>query len=342
MDVPRPQGQQLQPQEVGVILSYQCQDSCKHCLYNCGPDWKEWMAVADLLPALQAVQNWSPAPHVYLTGGEPFLNFSLLKEAVELGCQTGLLKYVETSADWCDDPELVEERFSILQQSGLQAILISCSPFHAETIPLQRTMLAIDKALDVFGPFNVMVFLPEWIDQIRRFGTHTPTPISRYIEAYGMQPAGLLLWDGYELISGGRAGYQLGFLAEKTPATSFRRENCRHEILYSPHYMLDLYGNIIPVSCSGFSLGSWRDLPQFLQSYAEQSYPELIQILIDAGPYGLSQFSQKEFGYDYSAEGYAGKCHLCVDVRRYLFSQAEFGELRPAQFYRNLGNAAGS
>ena len=34
----------LRPTDLGIIMSYQCQCACKHCLYNCGPRWKDWMS----------------------------------------------------------------------------------------------------------------------------------------------------------------------------------------------------------------------------------------------------------------------------------------------------------
>ena len=48
------------------------------------------------------------------------------------------------------------------------------------------------------------------------------------------------------------------------------------------------------------------------------------------------QLAQAEHGYEPLAEGYTGKCHLCVDVRRHLIKTGEFKELRPQEFYENL------
>jgi hypothetical protein len=39
------------------------------------------------------------------------------------------------------------------------------------------------------------------------------------------------------------------------------------------------------------------------------------------------------YGYEELSDGYAGKCHLCVDVRRRLASREEFAELRLREFY---------
>jgi len=126
------------PVDVGIVLSYNCQNNCKHCIYNCGPGWREWMTIDDLRLALEIAE-------------------------------VGVPRYVETNAGWCLRSDLVRQRFHDLHESGLQAILISCSPFHAENIPLQRTLLAIDTAIEEFGFQRVFVYLAEWIEYISRF-----------------------------------------------------------------------------------------------------------------------------------------------------------------------------
>jgi hypothetical protein len=44
----------------------------------------------------------------------------------------------------------------------------------------------------------------------------------------------------------------------------------------------------------------------------------------------------EEFDFEPRVEGYTGKCHLCVDVRRYLVDQGEFLELQPQGFYQHI------
>ena len=323
----------LHPQDIGVILSYRCQSACKHCLYNCGPTWQEWISPEDIRQVLQAVASLGDDVQIHITGGEPFLNFPLLLQAVEIAAELDIPRYVETNAGWCTHPDQVYDRFTILREAGLQAIMISCSPFHAETIPPHRTFAAIDIALQVFGSRRVMVYLPEWIDHMGRFDTHKPVPLERHIKAYGLEPAGLLLWDGYGLISGGRAGYQLGYLTDKHPASAFRFDDCYTDILYARHSHFDLYGNFISGFCGGLSIGTWRELERLLDEYAKGMYPTLISVLLEKGPYGLYELAVAHYGYQPLDGGYAGKCHLCVDVRRQLARSERFPELAPQQFY---------
>ena len=70
--------------DVGLILTYKCQSACRHCLYNCGPGWIDWMEPDEIRTALQIVKSFDNQTQIHITGGEPFLNFSLLLKTVEI------------------------------------------------------------------------------------------------------------------------------------------------------------------------------------------------------------------------------------------------------------------
>ncbi len=184
----------LHPRDIGLILSYRCHSACQHCLYNCGPGWeKEAMSLPALAQALETIAGWPQKPQVHLSGGEPFLHFPLLLEGVRLAVELDISCYLETSAAWCLNREQASERFTALRQAGLQAVLISCSPFHAERIPPVRTMRAIQAALTVFGPQRVIVYLPHFLEIIQHFDVERPTPLSRYEEEFGLEGARRIL-----------------------------------------------------------------------------------------------------------------------------------------------------
>ncbi len=325
----------LSPTDVGLVLSYQCPNACQHCVYNCGPGWQDWLRSDDLMPALEVIRKLNRNIQVHITGGEPFSNFPLLLKAVAIAHDLHLPVYVETSAHWCVSADLAEQRFNALRKAGLLAVLISCSPFHAEKIPLKRTLLAIEVAAEIFGPEGVIVYTPDWIDQIWHFGLETPVSINQYVLAYGGETAGLMFWDGYGLISGGRAGYNLGRLVELAPAESFLSDHCLAELLFASHSHLDPYGNYVSGYCGGIRTGSWREIETLRSNLENRIYPDLIARLIEGGPYSLYQLAVDQYQYSPLPTGYVGKCHLCVDVRRHLFlcAAGDFPELRPLEFY---------
>jgi hypothetical protein len=327
----------LSPRDIGIILSYRCHSACKHCLYNCGPGWeKEPMSPDALREALKAVTTWPDTPQVHFTGGEPFLHFPLLLEGVRMASDLGIPRYLETNASWCVDVEKAVERFQALKEAGLQAVLISCSPFHAESIPPVRTIRALRAAEEIFGPQRVTLYLPEFLELVQRFGVEHTVPLSQYIERFGVDGAQRILWQGYGIISGGRSGYELGHLAPRYPAEAFVETDCVMDILYAHHSHLDLYGDYISGFCGGLTIGDWHNLPRLLADFRAGRYPLLIEVLVEQGPYGLCRLAEREFGFSPLAEGYTGKCHLCVDVRRHLVRQSAFDELHPPGFYANF------
>ncbi|OAG27929.1 radical SAM protein [Thermodesulfatator autotrophicus] len=322
----------------GIMLSYRCQCGCRHCVYACGPRWQDWMSRDFLENLLRGIKETSGNPKgFHLAGGEAFLNFDLLLLAVEKCNELGLpLEYVETNAGWCVDYETGLAKLKALKEAGLRSILISVSPFHTETVPLERSLTAIRAAEEVLGAGNVIVYMWQFIDLIARFGRENPVPLKTWIEVFGPEAAGSLFWDGYALIPGGRAGVELGFLApNKYPPEHFAGKNCAEEILFSRHVHFDPYGNYIPLFCGGLSLGKVENLPSFIEIFDYRKLP-LIKILVEDGPYGLFLFAQREFGFNLGNKLFAGKCHLCVEVRKFLQGKADFEELTPQAFYENL------
>jgi hypothetical protein len=171
---------------------------------------------------------------------------------------------------------------------------------------------------------------------IQAFELDRPTPLSRYEEEFGPDGARRILWQGYGIISGGRSGYELGHVAPRYAAEAFAGMDCAVDILHAHHSHLDLYGNYVSGFCGGLSIGDWHHLPQLLADFDEGRYPPLVQILVERGPYGLLELARGSYGYQPLPEGYAGKCHLCVDVRRHLATTGDFAELRPPGFYANF------
>lgn len=326
----------LHPSDLGLILSYKCQCECAHCIYNCGPIYNDWMQPEEVRAALEATLYWERPYQIHLTGGEPFLKFPLLLQATEIAAELGISVYVETNAGWCVREDLVEKRFRALRQAGMQAILISCSPFHNETIPLESTLMAIRKSLKIFGQQNTIVYMADWLQVMASFGEEQPIPLEAYSQAYGEGEAGRMFWQGYGLISGGRAGYRLARFTPKHSPEAFQGQRCQRELLHAAHSHFDLYGNFIPAFCGGLRVGDWHDLPKLIADFQDGRYPEIIRLLIEGGPFALYEMAVERYDYQPLAQGYTGKCHLCVDVRRNLVEKNQFPELQPVEFYENI------
>jgi hypothetical protein len=332
----------------GVMLTYRCSSRCKHCFVACGPEWNCEMSREDIVTILSGIKEINrkyEIPQskdilrqgVHFTGGETFLNFPLLVFAIQRAQDIGVpVSHVETNASWCTDREQARARWKALQDLGVKRIWISCTLFHAESIPLNRVRLGISTASDVFGPGNVIVSKRKCISRLAEFDADKTVEVDKWIDRYGEEKAGQILRDSYWHLPTGRAGPQLCRFLDTAPAEEFKGEACRAEIVESRQAHFDPFGNYIPNVCGGLSIGDARDLPSFYESFRTEYLP-LIDLLVAGGPYGLMELAEKEVAYRQRPEGYIGKCHLCVDVRKHMVEEGEDRrELAPKSFYEHL------
>jgi hypothetical protein len=325
---------------LGVILSYQCSNECRHCLYACSPAWNDWMDTETLEAVLSGV-----AKHrlfltgIHFSGGEPFLRPDLLERAVSSAVRLGLpIDYAETNAFWCNDDAKTEEVLLRMQAAGLPAILVSASPFHSEFVPLERVERAVIAGRRIFGNEGVFLHTDFFYDQLRNADPKYTVAFEDYLEAVGMDQAALFISDQYGLIPNGRAAVDLAPLFEQKPASAFFGSVCRAELTSPHHAHIDCYGNIITGLCAGITLGDARDLDSVFAGIDLEARP-LLRMLAEEGVEGLLRYAADETGYREEPEGYIAKCHLCLDIRRHLIRSGHaFSELAPVEFYERLSD----
>lgn len=322
----------------GLILSYKCSSSCRHCIYASTPRWKDWVTEQDLKHYLDQIRQFAPNQQgLHLAGGEPFLNFDLTLRAVEFCIEYGVpLQYVETSASWCEDDDLTAYKLNLLRESGLPAILISVSPFHNEFIPFERADRAINIAREIYGPYNVLIYTSYFYEQLQDYNPQTKNPFNRYLNTMGHERAAQSFVEHYGLIPCGRAASKLNFLYQKQPAEAFFNNNCLAEFTNPEHIHIDPYGNYIVSFCAGISLGDAHQLGDIFEGIELQDRP-ILEILANSGVEGLLKLAQDQFDFQVSPEGYIAKCHLCQDIRTHIVRVTDqFDELKPIEFYRYL------
>ena len=212
----------------GIILSYQCSNHCRHCIYASSPKWKKWMSRDDLKIILQQIKKVAPHQQgLHIAGGEPFLNFELTLETVELCIEHGIpLQYIETNAHWCKNDEITTQLFQLLRDSGLPAILISASPFHNEFISFEYTERAVMIGSEIFGQYNVLVYTPFFFQQLMQFDKTQKLSFNRYINTMGKEKIAQDFIDYYSLIPTGRMVTKLKHLYQGKPANAYFNNNC--------------------------------------------------------------------------------------------------------------------
>jgi hypothetical protein len=312
-------------------------------MYACSPKWKtDWIASEDLEQLLSLLAGKiQPSPWgdqtislnhgLHFTGGEPFLNFELLLEAVGMAEELGVLStFVETNCSWCGSDETTREKLQLLKQAGLRGILISVNPFYAEYVPFERTERCIRISGEVFGA-NVVVYQMAYYRRFKQLGIKDRMPLEDYMAL----TKGERLAEQVELFLMGRATRQLREFYPAYPARTFFHESCRPPFLRNWHNHFDNYGNFMPGYCGGISLGHWSDLDTLVQDGIDLDRHPVLRFLISEDMRGLLHFAE-DFGYQPSQEGYLSKCDLCLDLRRHLVSKKDFAELSPKEFYLHL------
>lgn len=332
-----------QPISGGLMLSYRCSAECRHCMYACSPKWTgDWITDDQLekfLPKLAKVISPSPYGSQYMSlnhglhfsGGEPFMNFKLLLKAVEIAEALRIPStFVETNCFWCKSDDLTRERLQTLKQRGLKGIMISVNPFYVEFIPFERTERCIRISQEVFGS-NVMVYQLDYYRMFKWLGITGRLSIEDYLRRTQEES----LSDRVELFLMGRAVDRLKDLYPSYPSARFLNMPCEPDFLRSWHNHFDNYGNFMPGYCGGISLGSWFELDRLIEEGIDLKNRPVLRHLINEDMRGLLNFTL-DMGYREIKRGYVSKCHLCLDIRKYLASCGDFEDLQPRQFYEQL------
>ncbi|MCE5324789.1 MAG: radical SAM protein [Planctomycetaceae bacterium] len=312
----------------GLILTYRCTAACASCYLGCSPGRGEAMSVETALEYWR--QLIAASPHgcrIHLTGGEPFTDWPALIDLCRRARQEGLgpLEKVETNAFWADDESLVAARVRDLDEAGMGKLAISADPYHQQFVPIERCRLAARVAETVLGPARVQVRWRDWLDE--GFDTDAMSDAARG-ELFARYAAG-----GRDRFNG-RAAREIGDYLPLRHFSEFADKVCGDVLLRGRGVHVDGRGCIMPGTCAGIELGVitrqssvgdiWNALAKDLPQRA------VLWTLCRSGPAGLAQHAM-EMGFQ-PRHGYAGKCHLCWDVRRFLAARGA-GDLGPRWMY---------
>lgn len=329
----------------GIVLSYKCTAECKHCMYACSPKWSaDWMAEKDLYRLLFSLSPWI-APSIYgseyiglnsgihFTGGEPFLNFDLLCEGVRMAKELNIPSvFVETNSFWAFSDDVTRDKLTTLKDLGMDGILVSVNPFFLEYIPFERTQRAALISREIFGD-NAVVYQPEFFRQFHEMGIKGKLPFDDYLQRVSKDA----LSRKVEFFNTGRAPYQMEKygLFQHHPASVVVEQPCVPSFIRSWHNHFDNYGNFQPGYCGGISLGSWTDLDRLTEEGMDLDKKPVLKYIVEDDFKGLLEYAES-MGYHERDSGYLSKCHLCVDIRKFLVEKDDFNELQPREFYSFL------
>lgn len=338
----------------GLLLTYWCNARCAFCYVYSGPNKK-----GPAMTVEQAISFWQglntlideggPNYHgvrckIHLAGGEPFYDFDKIL-AIATAAKTLGLKFfekVETNAFWAQDDVETRRKIQLLADAGMQMLMISADVYHQEFVPVERCVRAAKIARDILGEKGVRVRWWDFIDQ--------PVDIAAMSVEDRKKMYAQALERHKERLTG-RAADELADQFECHPPEHFAQESCAQATLGSKHVHIDGYGNVFPGVCSGIVWGkvnptlqgdgachAWPETFASIEKlwrYASEHWQDhpIIGKVVTGGSYSLYLEAESK-GFQPRSGGYANKCHLCHDVRRWLYEQGYCGNaLGPGEVY---------
>lgn len=316
---------------VGIMLTYRCPAACACCYVFSAPDincpggemdpemaWNCWQATRELN---------GQAGSVHLTGGEPFLRYELLRDLLQKAYDSGIggLEKIETNAAWCVNDQITRERIGELAKLGLTKLQISTDVYHQQFVPTDNLQRAIRIASEILGPERLQVRWRDFANDPVRSELMSEDELDEaFTHALDKIPERMV----------GRAAVRLSHLVNQQLYSSFKGTDCRKSHIAAKGVHIDGFGNVFSSTCIGIITGKVDkdySLKDVWVNYDFTQHP-IWAVLTEGGPWLLAE-NARERGF-VPAEKYAGKCHLCYSVRKWLFTNDLFPDhLGPAVCY---------
>ena len=325
------------PTFVGIILTYRCTCACRHCLYACSPRRRGEMDRQTLRDTVRTLAALPHPPSVHLAGGEAFLCPDLLIEATAEVARAGLeMDFIETNAAWYRDDDSARELLWRLRDAGATRLLVSCTPFHAESVQLRKVATVVRLSEEVFG--HAVLWTPDLYAQLAAIDPDGRIPFERYLRHVGEQTAAFSLLHRFPMTLAGRAAEGLADLLPRRPAHTLIGRPCRQILLGSGHAHFGPRGEHVPGYCAGLQLGDIADLPALVRGELPEDELPWVALLAQEGLAGLLRLAEQEHGFVPDPAGYRGPCHLCQVIRGHLLGEGVVSrDLGPRGFYEDLG-----
>lgn len=287
-----------------VLLTYQCLYECDHCFLYSGPNAAGTFTLTGIRDAIEQAHA-AGVEWFYVEGGEPFLYYPLMLEALRLARQRGMRCGVVTNGYWATSEEDAEVWLRPFKELGIEDLSVSEDLFHSDD-PEHSPSRAAYRAAERLGlPVGrICIEKPLVVEDGQRHGV----PVV-----------------GGDVCFRGRAVEKLTAGLPRRHHTCFTE--CTDEDLAEPGRVhLDPFGNVFV--CQGLIIGNIveRPLGEIMRTYRPEEHP-IVGPLLRGGPAELAH----AYGLP-EGDCYVSACHLCYLVRQGLLER--FPEyLAPREVY---------
>ncbi|HLF74787.1 MAG TPA: radical SAM protein [Anaerolineales bacterium] len=293
-----------------ILLTYQCTYECDHC-FVWGSPWQTGTLTLEQIHQILEQAKDAGITHIYFEGGEPFLYYAILVQAVRKAAEMGFSVGIVSNAYWANSVADAEEWLRPFA-GRLADLSVSSDLFHCEECLGER-------------PQNALV-AAKWLNiPTSMISISQPGPQGDAKQTHGqIENEGAVMYRG-------RAAVNLASRATSHPWEGF--DSCPHEDLHEPGRVhLDPLGNLH--ICQGLVIGNLFEKPlkQICEEYDPAAHP-VCGLLLAGGPAALVS----EYNLPHASRfAYADACHLCYEARLALRERLP-KILAPDQMYGVLG-----
>ena len=310
----------------GIMVNYQCNAACRHCLYSCSPTRGQGYVGSESAEKICRILRKGGCRSVHIGGGEPFLDFNGLLVMIQKLEEAGItLEYIETNAFWALQEHggtKPQEKMKALSALGAVTLCISVDPYHAEYIPY-GVPLALAELCEKNG-VDYFLWKQEFLPLLSRLDpniAHSRAEMEKNISKTYIDQTARQYGIGY----GGRAvniDRQFGS-CRHVENFAFDNSPCRN-LLSTGHFHVDMDCFFIPPRCTGIRI----PLTEAVSGIPEGKYPTFEALYTG----GLSALLELALRYGFIPgkatvpESFPSKCNLCFHLRHFL-SGMDFPEL---------------
>lgn len=316
----------IETHRVSLILTDQCNISCRHCWFESSPQKNVLMKLDNAFDYINQAHEIPTVRLISITGGEPFLFPELIKKIVSFSANRGLFTECVTNSFWA-----INELFAInvlkdLQTIGLDVIDISIDDFHQSQIPFERVRNCFNAAKKV----GLKIFIMCTVTRSSKIR------ISNLVKLLGDDSIQILDGKNFPKILPKILAVESGFLPVGRGSSIPEKELISgNGPLYGPckfilnDIAITPSGVVLPC-CSaaglinGMQIGNahQKRLGTIIREASEQN---IIKILIEKGPKAIQEIVGAK-----CRKNYVNKCHLCYEILKELsFNKWNLGKPKP-------------
>ena len=293
---------------IHFLLTYQCLKECDHCFVWSSPFAEGTFTLNQVKEILEEAKKLGTVEWVFFEGGEPFLYYPILVQALRQAKQMSFKTGIVTNTYWATSVEDALEWLRPIAEVGIDDLSFSSDCYHNDRVDNEEAKNALKAAKQLKLPAGVI--------SIKQPEKDAKEPVPMRLEGVDV---------GYsQVMFRGRAASKLVEKALFKPLSQLTE--CPEQLKSPSRVHLDPLGYVH--ICQGLCMGNaWKQpLSEIVNSYEPDSHP-IVRVLVQGGPAALV----REFNLPHE-QSYADACHLCYDARVQLRTKFQ-DVLAPGQMY---------